>query len=61
VQRLTWWSAKIGTLRLDQVSDDHVHVALEELAAQPPRSFAGADVDGRPCLKQRRNGSRRRR
>lgn len=51
VQRLTWWREKLGTLRLQDVSDDHLHVALEALAAQPTRYYAGKDVEGRAIYK----------
>jgi hypothetical protein len=30
--RLTWWSGAIGAVALQDVTDDHVHVALEALA-----------------------------
>jgi integrase len=52
--RLGWWVARIGQLRLDDVTDDHVHVALEELASTPPRYFAGKDADGRSIYKVKR-------
>ena len=54
VQRLGWWSARIGHLPLDVLSDDDVHAALEALAQQRSRYFAGNDVDGAPIYKDKR-------
>lgn len=48
VQRLTWWTTQIGGVSLQDLSDDHVHAALEGLAGQSCRYFAGKDADGRP-------------
>jgi hypothetical protein len=52
--RLAWWVARIGEMRLDEVTDDHVHDALEELASSPPRYFAGKDADGKAIYKAKR-------
>lgn len=52
--RLDWWRGQVGTLRLDEVNDDHLHAALEALARQPGRYYAGKDADGRPIYKARR-------
>ena len=54
VQRLGWWSARIGHLELQALSDDEVHAALELLAQQRSRYFAGGDVDGKPIYKDKR-------
>ena len=51
LQRLSWWLPRVGALRLDAVSDDHVHAALEELVSQRARYFAGHDADGAPIYK----------
>ncbi len=53
-QRLGWWCGRIGPLRLDELTDDHLHAALEQLRTAPSRYFAGKDVDGRPVFKARR-------
>src|SRR4051812_6134563 len=45
LQRLTWWTGQIGPMQLDQISDDHVHAALETLARQSSRFYAGDDAD----------------
>lgn len=54
VQRLGWWSGHIGTTTLEELCDDHVHAALELLATQHSRYFAGKDADGRPIYKAKR-------
>ena len=46
-QRVGWWRARIGHLKLQALSDDDVHAALEVLAQQRSRYYAGDDVDGR--------------
>lgn len=48
LQRLSWWLPKVGALRLDEISDDQVHAALQSLVAQRARFFAGNDADGKP-------------
>lgn len=50
-QRLGWWRDQVGHLRLVEITDDHVHDAVERLAAQPGRYYAGKDADGRPIYK----------
>lgn len=54
LQRLTWWSERLQGLRLDEVSDDHIHDALEALAADPARYWAGKDASGKPIYKAKR-------
>jgi integrase len=49
--RLVWWTARLGTVTLAQLNDDQVAVALDELARQRPRFFAGTDADGEPIHK----------
>jgi integrase len=49
-QRCVWWCARIGHLRLDEVSDDHLHTALEDLATRPALSYAGTDDKGDPLF-----------
>jgi integrase len=53
-QRLGWWRVQIGRLTLDEVSDDHLHAALEALKDQPARYFAGRDADGRAIHKAKK-------
>lgn len=53
-QRLTWWYAKLGSVSLNELTDDAVFYALEDLAAQRSRYFAGEDADGRPIFKAKR-------
>jgi len=54
VQRLTWWKTKLGGVALQDLSDDHVHAALEDLAQQHSRYFAGKDADGNPIFRAKR-------
>ena len=54
VQRLSWWSAKVGGVQLQDLSDDDVYAALEALAAQPSRHFVGKDADGKGIYKAKR-------
>jgi len=53
-QRLAWWSARLGTARLVDVTDDDIYFALEDLAVQPPRYYAGLDADGRAIYKAKK-------
>jgi integrase len=55
VQRLSWWATKVGAIALQDLGDDQVHAALEELATQHSRYFAGKDADGRPIYKAKRS------
>lgn len=54
VQRLAWWRQKLSGIALQDLSDDQVHAALEDLAQQPARYYAGDDADGRPIYKAKR-------
>ena len=51
LQRLSWWSTKIGTVPMQDVTDDHIHEAIESLSHQCSRYFAGNDVDGKPIFR----------
>lgn len=54
VQRLSWWKGRFGSLPLAELSDDHVHVAIEELANQHSRYYAGKDADDRPIYRAKK-------
>lgn len=54
VQRLSWWAGQLADVSLQDLSDDHVHAAIEGLATQHSRYFAGKDADGRPILKAKK-------
>jgi integrase len=54
VQRLTWWAAQVGSMRLDEMSDDQVHAALEALMRNSSRFYAGKDADGKAIYKAKR-------
>jgi len=53
-QRLAWWAGQLGAVTLADLSDDHVAAALDHLAVNPPRYFAGKDADGRPIMRAKR-------
>lgn len=50
-QRLAWWAAKLGQVRLDQLTDDDVHRCLEGLDGQVSCYYAGRDASGQKILK----------
>lgn len=54
VQRLAWWAGKVGDVMLQDLTDDHVHAALQALASQPSRYFVGKDADGKGIYKAKR-------
>ena len=54
VQRLSWWKEKLADLSLQDLSDDHLHAALEALENQPSRYWAGKDADGAAIFKAKR-------
>lgn len=54
VQRLGWWRAQVGTVALQDLSDDHVHAAVEALSTQSSRYYAGDDADGRPIYRAKK-------
>jgi len=51
VQRLAWWSAKRGDVMQRDLNDDSIHFALEDLASQQGRYYAGEDADGKPIFR----------
>ena len=53
-QRLAWRCAKLGSVSLNDLTDNAVFYALEDLASQRSRYFAGEDADGRPIYKAKR-------
>jgi integrase len=55
VQRLTWWKRMVGHIPLQDLSDDHIHAALEDLAQRNSRYFAGKDAEGKPILRAKQN------
>ncbi|MEJ7685678.1 MAG: site-specific integrase [Variovorax sp.] len=54
LQRLSWWIAQIGPTALQDVTDDHIHAALESLAQQPATYYAGLDASGKAIYKSKR-------
>jgi integrase len=56
-QRLAAWVALLGDFTLEQLDADLVHVAREELRAQPALAFKGTDFEGRPIFKAKRGSA----
>jgi integrase len=54
-QRLTWWCVKLGCVTLANLTDDEIFFALQELATQRGRYWAGTDADGKAIYKAKRN------
>ncbi len=50
-QRMEWWHMEIGHLPLDEVDQDTIYFALQNLQARKPRYFAGYDADGKTIYK----------
>ena len=53
-QRLRWWAAQVGALPLQDLSDDHVHAALEALGERNATFYAGTDEAGRKIFNAKR-------
>jgi integrase len=54
LQRLSFWLVKLGHLRVVDLTDDHIFYALESLAEQCGRYWAGKDADGKVIFKAKR-------
>jgi len=54
LQRVEWWKRMVGAMPLQDLTDDHVHAALEVLKQQPSRYYAGDDVDGAPIYRSKK-------
>ena len=54
LQRLSWWCTRMGAVTMAELTDDHVFEALEALATQRGRYYAGKDADGRAVMKAKR-------
>jgi integrase len=48
MQRVHWWQERLVGVALQDLSDDHVHAALEDLKQGRSRYYAGRDADGKP-------------
>ena len=55
-QRLRWWAARIGDLRLADLTedDDRVYFALEDLVQSRGRCYAGEDAEGKTIYRAKR-------
>lgn len=49
--RLVEWDRRLGTVPLDQISDDHVFRELAEYESSPARIYMGRDVEGKPIYR----------
>jgi integrase len=54
LQRLNWWSARLGQVALQDLSDDQVAAALDELSTRRSRYYAGKDEHGQPIHHDRK-------
>lgn len=54
LQRLSWWSARLGHLPFQDLSDDEIHAAVEALGAQSSRYYAGRDAYGQPIYRSKK-------
>lgn len=54
-QRLNFWIDRVGSLTLNEIDDDHIRFALEDLAKRKGRSYHGKDADGNPIYKAKTN------
>lgn len=52
-QRLAVWRDRLGALPVSEITDDHVFEALDRLAQEPARIWAGFDADGKPVYRRR--------
>lgn len=53
-QRLAWWSARLGQIALQDLSDDELAAALDDLANKRSRYFAGKDEFGQAIYHDKR-------
>jgi integrase len=53
-QRIGFWVARFADTRLVDLTDDAIFDALQDLATERGRFYAGKDVDGKPIYKAKR-------
>lgn len=53
VHRAAWWRRQLGQVRLQDLTEDHVHAQLEALAESKSRYYAGKDAEGKAIFKAR--------
>ncbi len=53
LMQLGFWDDRLGSQRLDELDDDEIAQALDELASQNGRAWRGKDADGNPIFKSR--------
>ena len=55
-QRIACWQVKLGTLTLNEVDEDHIFFAIEELFSNKhARYYVGKDADGKSIFKSKNN------
>jgi integrase len=52
--RLALWQSKLGALTLAEITDDHVHAAIEALKTEPARYYAGRDAYGQKIYRSKK-------
>ena len=53
-QRLAWWVGKLGHVPLGDLTDDLIADALDDLAVQRGRYWAGIDADGKAIYRAKK-------
>lgn len=54
LQRLSWWITQLSETALQDLTDDHIHAAIQALSQKQARYFAGNDADDNPIYKAKR-------
>lgn len=52
--RLAWFCARLGSVPVRELTDDHIFAVMEDLATRPGRYWAGTDEHGRPVMRFKR-------
>ncbi len=51
---IAWWRRQVGEVALQDLTDDHVHAALQTLTGQASKFFAGKDAEDKPIYRAKR-------
>ena len=51
LQRLSWWVSQLSETALQDLTDDHIHAAIQALTQKQARYFAGNDADNNPIYR----------
>jgi integrase len=52
-QRMRWWQQKIGNLTLNEIDEDHIFFAIQDLSLKQARYWSGIDADGNAIYKSK--------